>query len=454
MKRFVAMPAMAVCLAASSYAGAEAPLPGKKPIPDYDGRRPAPATGGDVALWVPRILLSPLYFVSEYVIRLPLSVVIPAAERVELPRKLYDFFAFGPDHKAGIAPVGFLDFGFNPSVGIYAFWNDAGFSGDDWHIHAEAWPGNWIGVSLTDRIRLDSRRKVQFRVEGLQRPDHVFYGLGPDTQQSSQSRYGEDRVDAAALYEWRFWRSSRIQTSAGLRAVQVYDGHYGLDPSLEQEAATGAFAIPYGFRAPYTAEINRLLVGIDTRQPSSDSTAGKGPESGSGVRIEATAEQGSDVRASPASGWVRYRASAGTYVDLNQNGRVLALIITTLFADPLGTRPVPFTELATLGGDSPMRGYFPGRLVGRSALVASMHYVWPIAPWLGGNIESAAGNVFDEHLQGFRVRRLRFSGDVGLSSARVRDYPIEALFGLGSETFEHGGRIDSVRVNLSVNHDF
>jgi hypothetical protein len=144
----------------------------------------------------------------------------------------------------------------------------------------------------------------------------------------------------------------------------------------------------------------------------------------------------------------------GSYLDLNQRGRVISLSVTTLFTDPLGDRPVPFTELASLGGDPPMRGYYPGRLVDRSAIAAMAHYMWPIGPWLDGTMRAAVGNVFDEHLQGFRPGRLRFSGDIGISSVGVGEYPIELIFGLGSETFEQGAEIDSFRATLAVNHGF
>ncbi len=418
----------------------------KRPVPDYDGRGPEPATAGDVALWVPRVILSPLYLVSEYVIRWPLSVVIPAAEQADFPRRVYDFFTFGPDHKAGLVPVGYYEFGFKPSVGVYAFWNDAGFQGDDWHVHVEAWPTDWLAGSLTDRIQIDRQRAVQFRVEGIRRPDHVYYGMSPGSLQSSQSRYGEDWFAGGATYEWRFWRASRLQTGIGIRAASVYDGSYGGDPSLTQEAATGAFAVPYGFGESYTTEYNRAALVLDTRRPW--------PAPGSGLRAELLAEQDSEFGRSPASGWIRYGASAGAFLDLNQRGRVVSLSIVTLFTDPLGDRPIPFTELASLGGDAPMRGYFPGRLVDRSAAAAVAHYTWPIGPWLGGTIEAAVGNVFDARLEGFRPALLRFSGDIGIATFGAGDYPIEAVVGLGSETFEHGGQIDSYRASISVNHGF
>jgi hypothetical protein len=422
---------------------ADAPSP-KREVPDYSGRGPQAATAGDIALWVPRVVLSPAYFVTEYVVRWPLSVAVTAAEHADLPRKIYDFLTFGPEHKAGFAPVGFVAFGFNPSAGVYAFWNDALFNGNSVHLHAEAWPSDWLAGSLTERVQIDPARAVQFRVEAIRRPDHVFYGIGPDTLQSHQSRYGEDRLDAGALYEWRFWRASRIQTGVGVRASGVYDGHYGTDPTLQQEAAARGFAVPDGFGRAYTAEYNRAIVVLDTRRPKPSP----------GWRVELQAEQASDIRQSPASGWIRYGASAGGYLDLNGHRRVLGLAITTLFADPLGNRPIPFTELASLGGDGPMRGYYPGRLVDRSAAAAYAHYVWPIGPWLGGSLEAAVGNVWGEHLQGFRPGRLRFSGDIGVSSLTSSDYPIELVCGVGSETFERGATIDSLYLTVSVNHGF
>ncbi|HKU38809.1 MAG TPA: hypothetical protein VJR89_11700, partial [Polyangiales bacterium] len=72
-----------------------ADTPEKREVPDYDGRE-EPTTAGDVLLWVPRLLLSPLYLVSEYVIRVPLGFLLTAAERAQVPAFLYDLFTFGP----------------------------------------------------------------------------------------------------------------------------------------------------------------------------------------------------------------------------------------------------------------------------------------------------------------------------------------------------------------------
>ena len=420
--------------------------PPKRPVPDYGWRRPTPTTARHVLLWVPRVILSPLYFVSEYVFRAPLSVVIPAAERAEVPRKLRDLFLFAPGHKGGIVPVAYADFGFNPSAGVYAFWNDALATGNDWSVHAEAWPTGWYALSLRESVRLDKQRVVRFQVTGTHRPDRVFYGTGPQTLESSQSRFTDATADESAMLDWKYWRQSRLQLTVGVHSESVGPGHYGSDRSLEAEAATGAFAVPYGFGSRYTAEYNRVLAALDSRRPA--------PASGSGARAELKAEQGSNMLGSPASGWIRYGATAAGFLDLDQHQHVVSLSVSTSFADPLGSLPIPFAELVALGGDGPMFGFFPRRLVDRSAAVAAVRYVWPLAPGFGGTMEAALGNVFDRHLQGFQPDLLRFSGDIGLSTLGARDYPIEAIVGIGSETFEHGGQIDSVRVKVSVNHGF
>ena len=89
----------------------------------------------------------------------------------------------------------------------------------------------------------------------------------------------------------------------------------------------------------------------------------------------------------------------------NQHQRVLSLSVLTRFADPLGDRPIPFTELVIVsGGDGRDARVTSGRMRDRSAAVAALHYTWPIGPWIGGNIEAAVGNVFGEHLEGFRAR--------------------------------------------------
>jgi hypothetical protein len=446
---------LSLLLATTARADAEAAaappaVTPRRAVPSYDGRTPAPTPLSTDLLWIPRVVLSPLYAVNEYAIRRPLSIAVPAAERVDLFTKVYDVFAFGPDHKAGILPVALAEFDFKPSVGIYAFWDDAGFKGNDLSLHTEAWPDDWFGATMRQRVRLDDDHTLQLRVSQMHRPDRLFYGVGPNALESAESRYGLQELEGEVAYEWRPWRSSRIETVVGVRDVYTFDGEDGDDPSLTKEAATGAFGIPSGFGREHTAEYNRVIAAVDTRVRES--------RRGSGVRLELDGEEGSDVRNVPFSGWMRYGATAAAYVDVTGYRRVIGLSMTAQFVDPLGAEPVPFTELVYLGGDHAMRGFYAGRLLGRSAAVATASYSWPIGPWVDGDLQVAVGNVFGEHLAGFDVGLARFSGALGVSIGGLaktavmgsEDAPLEFLIGIGSETFDHGGQIDSLRVTAGV----
>jgi hypothetical protein len=429
-------------IASSTVKIAVADDPPKRPLPDYEGRPPPPSTPGEIALWVPRILFSPLYFTSEFLIRRPLGALLTAAERANIPTVLYDFFAFGPDHKAGFAPIVFGDFGFNPSVGVFLFWNDAFFKGNDLQLHASAWSNDWIAGSVGERIHFHGKGTVGWQLVGIRRPDHVFYGIGPRTVQSNQSRYGADNVDGSITADFPMWRSSKVEAGAGVRHSNFYDGHFGHDPGIVQEAAAGVFPLPDGFAHGYTAEYNRVLVALDSRRPY--------PAEGSGFRLEAQVAQGNDVSVSPGSGWLKYEAAAGGFLDVDQKRRILSLSVMAMFADPLGVRPVPFTELVSLGGDAPMPGFYPGRMVDRSAAVASLRYRWPIGPWIDGSMQFATGNVFDDHLSGFDPKLFRLSAALGIESDEAPDNNLQLLIGFGSETFESGAKIDTFRLMVGT----
>jgi hypothetical protein len=204
----------------------------KRKLPDYDGRGKEPVTAGDVLLWVPRILLAPPYLVSEYVIRRPLGAAIAGAERAGWPGALYDFFAFGPDHKAGFAPTAFVDFGFRPSVGLFFFWDDVLARGNDMRLQVGYGGEDWLAASFTDRIHYacDPADVITIGGSALRRPDYAFYGIGMDSG-SSRARYGSDRFEGRVSVDKRWWRST-IQ--AGTTApIDFFRGKFGDGVTVE-----------------------------------------------------------------------------------------------------------------------------------------------------------------------------------------------------------------------------
>ncbi|MCZ7685087.1 MAG: hypothetical protein M5U28_42485 [Sandaracinaceae bacterium] len=54
----------------------------RRPVPDYDGRPARGTDAEDVALWIPRVIFSPLYLVTEYVLRRPIGFVMTELERI------------------------------------------------------------------------------------------------------------------------------------------------------------------------------------------------------------------------------------------------------------------------------------------------------------------------------------------------------------------------------------
>jgi hypothetical protein len=418
--------------------------PEKRALPDYDGRG-RPQTPGQKALWVPRVLLSPLYFVSEYLVRRPLGYAITAAEKAELPKALYDFFAFGPDHKAGIVPITLLDFGFEPSVGLYAFWDDAGFQGHDLRLRGSTWGQHWLSGTATERFRLPGSADVTLTGSATRRPDYAFYGIGPDTRESALVRYSADTVEARVESHVTFAGSSVLDTSLGYRGASFGHSKYEHERSLDDAVRQGTLAMPDGFRDGYQAAFTRARLALDSRGHAS---------SQSGIRLELTGEQGADAEHAPASGWLRYGGTLGGFWDLDDSGRVVSLSLSTLLAEPLGERPVPFSELVQLGGPGMMPGFRAGRLADRSAFVATVRYAWPIWIWLNGSLQVATGNVFGARFDGFRAERGRLSAALGIESNASRDSIFQALVGFGSETFESGAKVDSLRIVLGARSGF
>jgi hypothetical protein len=178
------------------------------------------------------VVFSPVYFTTEYLIREPIGALVSAAERSNVPQVLYDFFLFGPDHKAGVVPTIFFDFGFSPSVGLLGFWNDAGFKRNNLSAHFSIWTSDWIAGSVGDSIGFGKASAFAVKLAALRRPDRTFFGIGPNSLQGNLSRYGETRLEGSGTFDVPLWHSSQLQAGSGYRTVNLYNGDYGGDPTV------------------------------------------------------------------------------------------------------------------------------------------------------------------------------------------------------------------------------
>jgi hypothetical protein len=440
MRKLLATALGALLLLAPVLAGAEDP---KRVLPDYDGRPPPSPTPEEVALWVPRLVLFPPYVVSEYVLRRPLGALVVTAERHNWAQTLVDFFTFGPDHKAGLVPTAFFDFGLQPSVGLYFFWNDALAKGNDLRAHASWFGTDWVAAAVSDRVHVGKKSRVAVTASWVRRPDNLYYGDGPRSLASSRSRYFADVADVYPSYEVYPMNGVRFDARVGVRNAAFEDRGFDGDPSVDQSVAAGLFARPASYGTGATVVYDRATLTLESRKTAAET----------GVRAGAYVEGGSDVRERPFSSWIKYGGTLGASLDV-WNERVLSLVATVDFADPVNGGPIPFTEEVVWGGTEPLSGFLPGRLHGRSAAAASLVYAWPIWVWLDGTVHASVGNVFDAGLRDFDPSLLRLSSGIGIQSTGSPDHRFELLVGFGTETFAQGAQVDSLRLVFGGTNGF
>lgn len=429
---------------------APALLGGRRPVPRYDGREPEGTTPAEVMLWVPRVLFFPAYLLTEYGLRRPLGWLVSTAERNEWPALILDLFTFGPDRKAGVVPTALIDFGFRPSFGAYFFWDDLGFAGNDLRVHLATGGSSWYLARLTDRVTFAGGRELAFSFSLLRRPDYIFEGIGAVADDDRRARFGTTQVDGLVSYRLPLLASGHAEVFAGVRRLSFLEESSGRDPSVPERVAEGAYPLPPGFGEPYALYRHGVRLALDTRRPR--------PEAGSGARLELRGEHAFDLARPAERSFVRYGAALGGFLDLTGQNRNLGLSIAADFADPITGGEIPFTELVFLtntpGGidrlTGRMRGFLPGELLGQSAISALLEYRWPVWVFLDGHAHFAVGNAFGRHLEGFEWRRLRASFGLGLSSVGRRDNAFELEIAFGTEPFERGFAVDSVRVVIGT----
>lgn len=426
----------------------------ERELPDYDGR-PESTSAGDVALWVPRVLLFPLYVVSEYVVRRPIGWLVSTAEREHWPALFIDFFTFG-NRQGGIVPTLLIDLGMRASVGVYAFWDDFLTSGNDLRLRATYGGSGFLQLRVQDRFAIGNG---QLGVTGAYeaRPDTVFRGLGnAQVADEVRSRYTArtSRFDVAYRLPWV--RSSYARVLAELREVELDGGATCCDdPSVNDQVEAGVFAPPPGMNQVYDVSAQSAELVLDSRWPRFPAGLELGSDyvtpPGTGVRLALRAratellDQSLATGEALADGWVHYGASLGGHYDLTGQQRCVSATAVVDFVDPVGSGQVPVTDLVSLGGDRPLRGFLANQFVDRSAAAMRFEYHWPVAVWLDGSLLYEAGSVFGSGLSGFDVSRFRNSFGLGMAAVGVQDHPFQVLVALGTKPWDEGGGLDSFR---------
>ena len=415
----------------------------KRDVPDYDGRGNEDADPDTWVSWIPRTVFSPLYFVNEYMLRRPIGALITVAERDHWADTIVDLFEFGPGNKNLIVPTALFDFGLLPSVGLYYSGDDFLTPGNSLRVHGATWGPAWIEAIAVDRYQVSKRGTFQARAEFKRSEDNLFFGIGPDITSATQSRFGLERIESSVGYRENLGGESSIGLHSGIHRITFVAGNCCGDPSVSDRIADGSLMSPPGFGIGYTSAYEGADLTLDSRA--------RRPDPGTGVYLHAHGDASFDV--SQPRSWLDYGAIVGAALDLDHRQRTLKLQLAVDFTDQLRGDLIPFNEYSSLGGDL-MPGFIPGWMLGPSTAAAQLGYTWPIWLWLDGQARLSAGNAFGDHLEGFAIDKLRLSGDVGLTTIGHRDQGFEVLFGVGTETFEQGARITSVRVTFGSRSGF
>jgi hypothetical protein len=446
-------------------ADADAPLPPgdeKRPEPGYTEQRDGGV--GAAALWVPRVLLFPLYALTEYGLSRPAGALFTWAERNHIRQRYFEFFTFDDEHKIGLFPTGTIDLGLRATVGAYFVWDDAVGDSD---IKVRVTTGGldlWT-VNTLFHAPIDRRSYLRFNADYARRPDSTFYGFGRDIREEGGHYLAEHALGRVSYTEQR--QQLLLSASTGVVAARFDPGPDGVpDEALADAIASGRIEAPPALEDGLLALFTGVSARIDTRpprRPPHDKLRDLVHVDRSGGTIGLYATQFTGLRTTRATPmdeartphWLRYGAALAYSLDVTGTQRTLQLETVYAAVEPLPTdNPVPFTQQISLGGSYPLRAFTGGRLVDESAIVTTLSYNWPLLTNLDGALSYSVGNVFARHLRDFDVGHFRSSYGVGVETVSSLDHPFEILLAFGTKPFDEGGGLDTVRFVLGTSASF
>ena len=408
----------------------------ERPVPDYDGRADVPPSAGEVLIWVPRVIFYPVHLALEYLVRWPLVGLITVMEEYYVLQHVMDIFTWF-DGKAGIFPTAFYEFGISPSVGFYAFNEDVFGPGSKQILKGGFWDDKQQ-LALENRMHVfrDDSGTIFLKAIFSNRPDHPFYGLGyaSPIREDDRTNYNMLRVEGELGLQGVLKDLNRVEFALVYRYALV-DG--GSSPSIGDV-----------YHGDYHLLSGRLKLNLDTRSPHRNVTTG------TGLRLDLTCSYAIDP-GNPDLHFLRWGGEASGFLDLSGSNHVVGLRIFTEFIEQTGDDPVPFTELAVLGGKEHLRAFLNGRFRGESAAVITAEYRYPIWAYLDGELFVGVGNTFNEHLEGFSWERMYLNWGIGVRTNNSRDVSFDILVAFGSNRLDSDSfEVDRVGFIIGVNQGF
>ncbi len=444
-------------------------------LPSYDPR--SPEWSPSPAVWPARVLLFPLFVVTEFGLRQPIGFVTRTVDNYDAGKQSRQGLAVH-EQTTGVLPLVTFVNGMQPGLGLSAF-ADRLFV--DWHLVRISAVTDFqrnLMLGLLNRATLGEHGELNLLAAYQRRNDMVFHGVGPETTKGDESRF--ERRKPSIELEAAFGsarRASQSSTANGIMAGN-FPTHGGPKPTpetvlgarLSVEASENDFACTSHsadicgvdgiegsaddrfngakraeaayFWAGYALLRTKALVSFDLREQSH------------GVRLDVFGRYGEGLgeRARRVR-FFRYGGELSAFVDLTGHRRRLlsARLYIELLERARG-HDAPFAELITLGGPDALRGFLRGRFQGDSAALATLDYSWPIWSFIDATLFYDMGNVFARQLTDFDIAKLRGSYGLILRTNAWRDVTVQAMVAIGTEQWSV--EPDEVRVMAGTNVGF
>ena len=412
----------------------------------------------EALLFVPRVVLYPVHIVLEYGVRWPLGRLFTAIEKYRVVEHAVAALTFA-DGKAGFVPLLTVGGSQASAYGVNFFYHDLAGGHIDLEVGAQGFPGRNLTVKSEVEARVPNDRWRVGISGGLdRRDDYFFFGVGRQPNQRDAARF----TMWETLMRLNFDAGTPDDPAGARLSLGFADRDIRCSTTLERDVCgvdeTFSDDDLYDERIPGVAPLNRDHSVLRSELHLYSDSRSERPGSGTGVRLEGFAGGALGVGRADDLAAFRYGGEISGFWDVfGAHQRTVGLRLRAEAVEPVSeSREIPVPELAALGGVEMMRGFREERFRGRSSLLATLDYRFPVWSFFDGEVFFEAGELAGPGFQNFEPGRLRGAAGIGLRSIDIlgRHLSYDINVAVGTAPFSTGLAVDEFRVNLGTNWGF
>jgi len=336
-----------------------------------------------------------------------------------------------PDGKEGVRPAFDYEAGFRPSFGAMYFNDRVPNDGRFTTSILFGGPDTIVGGAHLRQSWLHEKLGLDTGVDYRRRSDELYTGIGMPTH-ARFSRYGVDQLDGVIALSSHPLRPLTVSISEDVGLRRYNPGYaYGGDPSITDvycirdkhgciPGSVDDTQVPgFGPGTQFTRET--IDVRIDSRRE----------ETSPGLMLDTSVAYTHGIGRDDSS-YLRLHGRVGTQFEVWRR-RFIYVGVSVDDEVAFDGRPIPFSELVTLGGPDDLRGFARGRFRDSSSMIATVEYRWPVWMWMDGAIFFDYGGVFAPAFADFHPSALRPDVGIGFRVHSSSKYVmrIQAAWGFG-----------------------